>query len=381
MTVSSHMKTIASLFLAIFSMVLGGCITASEHGRPIQAQVFGWPFLEPETMQSRGGTSQGSPVTLSTNASPYWTSLQENGLSAFEQDRRAILAMQGSYRTSFQFIETAGFSESFSPARPYFSWGTEVVHLLEDKQDFISLQHTMVMYFVDEDGSTNGPMVMKHWRQDWQYEAPAQLQYTGNRRWQTVQIQKAEGRWLQSVYQVDDSPRYQALGRWTHDANYSAWESDAFDRPLPRREYSVREDYTLLRGTHRITITPTGWVHEQHNRKVNVHDDKETTLAVETGINRYESITAPDLYPASDEYWQLTGNYWSAVRDTWNEIIGKGQPFSLTKKVDDQSLFMHHFGYAASITDTTPLNEQRQHARDTIMRFLQDQPATDKPGY
>jgi hypothetical protein len=94
--------------------------------------------------------------------------LQEAGLTGFERDRRAILAMQGAYRTRFQFVETAGFMPDRAPPQPYFSWGFEFVHVLEERGDFISLQHTVVMYFQGEDGSVAQPAVMKHWRQDWQ---------------------------------------------------------------------------------------------------------------------------------------------------------------------------------------------------------------------
>ena len=62
-------------------------------------------------------------------------------LTRFERDRRAILAMQGPHRASFDFLEVAGFTSGFSPAAPYQSWGTEYVYLVVDEGDFISLQH------------------------------------------------------------------------------------------------------------------------------------------------------------------------------------------------------------------------------------------------
>jgi len=72
--------------------------------------------------------------------------------------------MAGNFRTSFQFTETAGFTDAYTPPRPYFSWGTEQVAVIEDTEEFISLQHTLVMYFQDESGEVTGPLVMKHWR-------------------------------------------------------------------------------------------------------------------------------------------------------------------------------------------------------------------------
>ena len=80
------------------------------------------------------------------------------------------------------------------------------------------------------------------------------------------------GAWVQSVYQVDDSPRYAARGRWEHSDGLSTWISDETWRPLPRREFSVRKDYDVLVGTNRHTITPTGWVQEENNLKLALDD-------------------------------------------------------------------------------------------------------------
>ena len=62
-------------------------------------------------------------------------------------DRSAILAMVGTYKASFEFLETYGFDKGYKLDRPYQSWGTEFVFPIEKKEDFISLQHIMVMYF------------------------------------------------------------------------------------------------------------------------------------------------------------------------------------------------------------------------------------------
>ena len=69
------------------------------------------------------------------------------------------------------------------------------------------------------------------------------------------------------MYQVDESPRYAGLGSWEHTASFSSWRSAHTWRPLPRREWSVRDDYQVLVGTNRHTIIPTGWVQEENNLK------------------------------------------------------------------------------------------------------------------
>ena len=336
--------------------------------------VFAWPFMEPKSMPYRGGSTRGTEVTLATGNSPAWQILQLPAPSQVEKDRRAILAMAGDYRVSFQFTETAGFTDGYQPSKPYFSWGTEMVRVLADEPTFISLQHTLVMWF-EMNGEVHGPMVMKHWRQDWRYEDVDLHEFQHSNTWQRRRVDSAsvKGAWTQAVYQVDDSPRYEVIGRWQHGGGTSIWYSESCKRPLPRREFSVRDDYNVLEGRHVITITPTGWVHEQHNRKLN-HDpqtDKQTYLAQEIGVNRYERITAPSLQ-AGDDSWAKTGAYWAAVRTAWDEVMSQNDRFQIKAKVDDAKLFEHHFGYAAGIEqgENTDADKATAHARETVRNFI-----------
>ena len=153
---------------------------------------FSWP-VGSGAPAPRGGTTNGVPTSLETEVSFRWTALQEAGLSARERDRRAILAMAGSYRVSFDFLEIATFSVHDSRARPYQSWGTERVFLDRDDPDLISLVHILEMHVVDADGKTMPPMVTKHWRQEWRYEpARSELRL---------------GRWVMSDSEVERAKR------------------------------------------------------------------------------------------------------------------------------------------------------------------------------
>ena len=337
------------------------------------ALIFGWPFMNPEEMLSRGGSSQGSSVTLAKGSDKRWLYLQQDGLSKFQRDRRAILAMAGNYRTSFQFTETAGFIDDYTPPRPYFSWGTEHVSVIEDSGEFISLQHTLVMYFEDESGEVMGPMVMKHWRQDWSYQDTDLHTYRGNRVWERRRLsnEEVQGSWSQAVFQVDDSPRYEVIGRWNHGDQFSAWASETSLRPLPRREYSVRNDYNILEGEHRVTLVPNGWVHEQHNRKSLKSDGSTTYVAQELGVNRYERITSPDL-SAADETWIKTSPYWKAVRDTWKTVFEEHDRFQLKSDYEDTKLYEFHFSHAAEIEqlDSYDAEKWSKEAQGTIAQFL-----------
>lgn len=341
----------------------------------INRETFAWPFIEAEKMRSYGGMTRGTPITLATEPHALWLELQAEHLDKLEKDRRAILAMAGEFRVSFQFVETAGFVNDYHPARPYFSWGTEHVQVLENEPHFISLQHTLVMYFQDESGVIQGPMVMKHWRQDWTYEDTDLHTYQGNSTWSRERLtaDTVKGAWSQAVYQVDDSPRYEAIGRWQHDNQYSSWLSETSLRPLPRREFSVRNDYTILEGEHRITLSPNGWLHEQHNRKVSPadSDSEKKYLAQEIGINRYERITQPDL-SAANGYWAKTSDYWQAVRDTWKTIYAQHDSFQLKATHAEKKLFEYHFAHAGEIEASSSYDPQqgKEWAQETIFNFL-----------
>lgn len=151
--------------------------------------------------------------------------MREPGINPKEQDRRAILAMAGEFRVSFDFLEIATFSPDSSRDRPYQSWGTELIMVSENTPDFIALQHLLVMRMKLPDGSESEPHVVRHWRQEWRWQPDTILTYAGHLRWQPRTVE-GNGRWSQSVYQVDDSPRYASLGRWQHNDSFSTWISE-----------------------------------------------------------------------------------------------------------------------------------------------------------
>ncbi|MEM1437768.1 MAG: DUF6607 family protein [Pseudomonadota bacterium] len=348
------------LVLTLSMLAVGACATTqapavvdvepeADGAAADRQYTFSWSFVDGDAMAPRGGTTKGTPVSLDTSPGAAWAALQAPELSAQERDRRAIVAMAGSYRTSFDFIETAGFTSDYEPARPYRSWGTEKVYIVADTPEFVSLQHILVMFMQGEDGETMGPFVIKHWRQDWQYEPETFHEYQGGDSWGRTQIDADTGRgsWSQTVWQVDDSPRYATIGRWQHDAAMSFWEGQATLRPLPRREYSVRDDYDVLRAVNRHIITPTGWVHEEQNDKL-VMGDVPRIIAREAGLNRYERITDHD-FTAGDEYWDTTAAFWADVREAWQRIHDQHASFVFKAQADDGILFGKLFEYAGKL--------------------------------
>ncbi len=335
---------------------------------------FSWLYHSDSSLTPRGGLTLGPDVLLTTrDDQPN----REPTTTLFEKDKAAILAMQGAYRASFDFIETIGFTKNYVPPAPYQSWGTEFIYLVEEREDFISLQHVLVMRFLLDDGSISEPMVMKHWRQDWQYEDARLHIFTGQNKWErkTLKPKNIEGTWSQSVFQVDDSPRYEGIGRWQHTKNSSIWTSQITYRPLPRREFSVRDDYQMLTGTNRISITNSGWVQEEDNLKTVLKptgeiDEKLPYLSREMGISRYELIKDFD-FSAGHQYWERTQHFWEIVREKWKVIIDEEDEFIILKQVDNVNLYNKMFQLADSAkADRSNIYELRTLVNEIIDHYV-----------
>jgi hypothetical protein len=244
---------------------------------------------------------------------------------AFDCDRKSILAMAGEFRVRFAFDETAALSPGYSPREAQRSGGTEWVEVIKDDGAEISLQHILVLKGKDR------VHVVKHWRQDWHYQPTELLRFRGKGRFEREPVNEAasRGRWSQTVYEVDDAPRYAGIGRWVHEDGVDAWTSDLTLRPLPRREYTRREDYQAIEAINRHSLTPAGWIHEQDNMKLVIDSaGKRHALAREYGINSYTRIKDFD-FSAGRDYWKRTSDYWARVRGQWRLGIAEQRSFVL----------------------------------------------------
>lgn len=355
------MNRIERGFTLIAAMLCVASSHADEYSGSKQAgsaarYTFSWP-LDANSVAPRGGTTKGPPVTLDREPSKQWNDLRAEGISAYERDRRAILAMAGTYRVTFDFLEVVPFTVQDKPVAPYQSWGTEKIYVDSDDGKSISLVHILEMRIVKKDGSISEPMVTKHWRQDWQYEPSHIVEYRGREQWQRrkVKASQVKGAWLQTVYQVDESPRYASVGRWEHSASFSTWLSGETWRPLPRREWSVRDDYQVLVGTNRHTVAPTGWVQEENNLKTVLTDARAVDpskpyVAREYGVARYERIRDTS-FALADEYYGKTKQFWDQVRNEWSQVFGKQGEVTLKGPVDKLGLFHPLFAQADAIAE------------------------------
>lgn len=325
---------------------------APAHADSPPRYTFTWQLGAPDAPSPRGGTTRGPAITADNEPTKAWSALQEPGLAALERDRRAILAMAGDYRVTFDFLEVETFPPQSPRDKPYQSWGTERVYVDADTGKSISLVHILDMRIVEDDGSVSDPMVTKHWRQTWQYEPATIVEFKGRDRWEQRKLNAAErmGQWSQTVYQVDESPRYASVGRWSHSASFSTWLSADTARPLPRREWSVRKDYQVLLGTNRHTITATGWTQEENNLKAvltpeRALDTAKPYLAREYGVARYSRIKDYD-FAAADEYYQRTRSFWDGVLSTWHQLFAAHPQITLRAPIDQAGLFHKLFEYA-----------------------------------
>lgn len=288
---------------------------------------------------------QSAGTTASMSQQPAALQLEAKEVQAhYEADRKAILAMAGTYDVKFDFQETVSFVEGYAVKERYLSGGHEVVLVVEDRPGFISLQHILVVGGLQK-------MPVKHWRQDWIYEPTEVLTFIGGNAWEMKPVPAAqrEGKWAQVVYQVDDSPRYGAVAAWSHANGVSEWVPPAAMRPLPRRDMTTRDDYHGVLAVNRHAITPTGWVHEQDNSKV-VLGDEPYVLVREIGVNTYNRFDDFEVTVAQN-YWSKTANYWALVRRAWADLEQRTKRFALTLKGEPEDLYISLLSLSASVEE------------------------------
>ena len=253
-----------------------------------------------------------------------------------EKDIQAIKAMCGCYDITFKYTETFAPEIDYEKHHDYTAYGRELALLIEDEPNKLSIQHILVVH---------DTMVIKHWRQDWIYENQKVFHYDKDNNWVFTELPKEEvkGQWTQKVYQVDDSPRYSGSSTWVHVDGNHYWENTS-DSPLPRREYSKRDDYNVMRRGNRQEITEFGWVHEQDNDKiVRTDGEEDMLLAQEKGFNIYTK-TDDKACATANEWWTKNEKFWSKARNVWDKTYDRDGSLTLKKSVDGQPMFMKFYG-------------------------------------
>jgi hypothetical protein len=314
-----------------------------------------------------------NPITSSLIAGAIFSTVTLHAAdapsAAFEQDRKAILGMTGDFEVNFFFHETVPLHTGYQTiGKPYKEEAFETVSVAEDKGTTIILQHVLQ---VDR-------IVVKHWSQIWTYQDRDILNFQGHNTWEKQKLAETatRGTWTQRVTGTTDEPRYESSGIWVHHPGASVWTSGETCRPLPRREYSSRNDYDILRVTNRQTITANGWYHEQDNEKWVKRDGKQFPLCREVGLNSYLRVPEGEFAMAKS-YWDKTASFWKQVRSVWEEVGTENPEIILQAKVDDRSLHKSMEILAKRVTkgETIPDAE----IRDLIASFLVVAPDQTKP--
>jgi hypothetical protein len=239
----------------------------------------------------------------------------EQAAANFEQDRADILAMAGNYKVRFDMQESTRWDSSYTPLETKTSGGHEVVRVIEDTGRKIVLQHMLV---IEDEGKTH---IIKHWRHDWEFEPARVLVYFDRNawRWKNVPEKMRTGRWSQTVWQVDDSPRYGSWGQFETQAGIRRWRSNWTWRPLARRDAVRNPVYDRYFAINRHQNGPEGWIHWQDNTKMGLKDGKLSPIVQEYVLNTYSRFDGFNV-KAADDYWAATKDYWAAVRSEWDRV-------------------------------------------------------------
>ena len=279
-----------------------------------------------------------------------------------EMDKEAIKNMCGCYEVKFTYAETFAPEIDYEKKLDYTAAALELALPIEEGDNKISIQHLLVI---------NDTMVIKHWRQDWEYENEQVFYYDKDNNWKFMTLPKesVKGQWTQKVFQVDDSPRYSGSATWVHVDGKHYWENDT-DAPLPRREYSKRSDYNIMKRGNRHEITDYGWIHEQDNDKIIREDGQEDILlAQEKGMNTYTKV-ADEKCALAEAWWEENKEFWATVRKSWEGVYDRNGDLTLHKKVDDMPLYRHFY----SLEDE---KIKRKKIDDLIAKFIVDPQTTE----
>ncbi|QMW03055.1 DUF6607 family protein [Spirosoma foliorum] len=283
------------------------------------------------------------------------------------EDIAAIKGQCGCHDVTFLYAETFAPDKTYTFKDRYSAKGTEWVFVDEEsgptsRPNKIVIQHLLVI---------NDSMIVKHWREDWFYQNTSLLKFDQNTTWKrsTLSAGQVKGQWTQKVFEVDDSPRYEGSATWVHVDGRHYWESTA-DAPLPRREYTKRTDYNVLRRRNHHEILPDGYIHEQDNDKIIRTEVGDQILASEKGLNVYKR-TDDKKCQAAKGWWAKNRAYWADVRTVWTEMLTNRDTVAFKGQVKG-SVLSRELDELAVVAQQTPYNSaiSRQLIRQTIEKFL-----------
>jgi hypothetical protein len=229
-----------------------------------------------------------------------------------------IVSMEGCYDVTFEFkeVETAPHARA---SENYFARAKELIVVDKNTPQEIHLQHILI--------SKSG--IIKHWRQEWYKVTENEIQvmkYVAPNRWEmnNFSATNQENIWVQYVSNTDDAPRYSCASLW----NNKSWKCQDY-APLPRREYTKRNDYNMMLRGNEVIITNNGWIHAQENYKYLFNENNSPIfVGKEVGSNTYTKISE-DVCEEAKLWWEKRRPYWVVVQNMWKHVFEDHNPLLL----------------------------------------------------
>lgn len=251
----------------------------------------------------------------------------------FSAGKENIEKLCGCFEVVFKYAETFSPDSAYKfPPRHENTTALELALPIEISNKKISIQHLLV---IDDN------YIVKHWREDWVYEPSSIWKFQGNNLWtkENLTIEKIKGKWMQTVWEVSDAPRYQGVSVWATIDEKTFWQNTT-DAPLPRREYTTRSDYTILRRSNKVVVNESGWIHEQDNQKILRKNGIDKLIAEEKGINNYNRVNDKNC-DAAKIWWEKNSDYWKKVSVAWEKYTASHLSIRLKEKVDGRVLHQY----------------------------------------
>jgi len=312
-----------AVLLAAAAAAVSGCVAGGGGGAQLSA---GRPPAAPASpavrAEPRAAPSSGDETPRAAG-------------DPLEADVDAVLAMAGTFAVRYHYAETAALSPGRALSEPYAAQARECVRVVARSPGRVSLQHLLLI--------GDAPLVVKHWREDWEHASKRRLVYggpvPGGGRWSVQSARPIAGRWTRTVYGADDAPGYAAAGRWTHRGGEGAagavseWEAET-PSPAPAARHETdraAEDDAVDGGgaawgrvRDRVVVqhggVGGGWIREESVVKL---DAGGAPLAREHGVVRYARRGGGEP-PAVADYWRRVGGFWEAVRAGWERRLPTG---------------------------------------------------------
>ena len=249
-------------------------------------------------------------------------------------DKSSIDKLCGCFAVTFNYAETFTndtnntFKSHPRDNRPVTEYELPIIKTPKR----VVIQHILVV---------PGGMVIKHWREDWDFEKTVRWEYVKDHTWKKVKLSPKEVKdtWTQSVWEVTDAPRYMGAGKWVNLNNQTFWLNTT-DAPLPRREYTTRKDYNVMNRTNRLVVSDQGYIHEQDNKKIIRTDNTaDSLLAEEKGYNDYVRLPEGKCESAKKFWSGYKAAFWADVRSNWDDILDKANFIQLKGKVDGKRMY------------------------------------------